>query len=70
MKNNNVNIVIRSLSESVLGWGLLALILSHTKDITFMQALLMPYTIAMIVSAFAGACIGYRRKALKEQANV
>ena len=68
--NNNVSIVIRSLIEGVIGWVFLALILSQMKDITFIQALLTPYTIAMMVSAFVGGCIGYRRKALKKQANI
>lgn len=68
--NNNVSIVIKSLFESVIGWVLLALILSQMKDITFIQALLAPYTIAMMASAFVGGCIGYRRKALKKQAHI
>jgi len=63
----NKNIIIRSLIETVIGWVLLALLLCMTKDITFAQALLTPYTIAIMVSTFVGACIGYRRKALKKQ---
>lgn len=68
--NNSVKIIIRSLIETVIGWILLALILSQIKDITFVQALLMPHTIALMIPAFVGGCIGYRRRALKKQGSI
>ena len=66
----NKNIIIRSLLETLVGWVLLALLLTQVKDVTFVQALLMSHTIALMVPAFVGACIGYRRKALKKQGTV
>ena len=36
---NNMNNILKALVESVIGGLLLALLLTYTKDITFVQAL-------------------------------
>ena len=59
------NIIIKSLVESLIGWVLLALVMCLTRNITFVQALIAPYSIGLAVSAFVGCCIGYQRKLKK-----
>ena len=63
---NTANIILSALIESVIGWMLLALVLTLMKDVTFMQALTAPYTIGIAVSAFLGCYIGFQRKAAKK----
>ena len=58
----NKNFFIKSLGQGVIGWVLLALLLSFTKDMTFVQALVAPYTIMMSVAAVVGSYIGYMRR--------
>ena len=57
------NIIIKSLIQSVIGWVLLGLILSLTRNTTFLEALTAPHSILIAVSGFFGCCIGYQRKA-------
>ena len=56
----------RALIESVIGGLLLALLLTLTKEISFVQALTGPVTIVAAVSAFIGSYIGFQRKARKQ----
>ena len=56
----------RALIESVIGGLLLALLLTLTKEISFVQALTEPVTIVAAVSAFSGSYIGFLRKARKQ----
>jgi hypothetical protein len=56
----------RALIESVIGGLLLALLLTLTKEISFVQALTEPVTIVAAVSAFIASYIGFQRKALKQ----
>ena len=63
---NNMNNIFKALIESVIGGLLLALLLTLMKDITFVQALTAPATIVAVVSAFIGSCIGFQRKARKQ----
>lgn len=62
----NKNFLIKSLGQGVIGWILLALLLSFTKDMTFVQALAAPSTITMSVAAVIGCYIGYMRRAKKQ----
>ena len=63
---NNMNNILKALVESVIGGLLLALLLTFTKEITFVQALTEPVTIVAVVSAFIGSSIGFQRKARKQ----
>ena len=63
---NNMNNILKALVENVIGGLLLALLLTYTKDITFVQALTQPVTLVAAVSAFVGSCIGFQRKARKQ----
>lgn len=56
----------RVLIESVIGGLLLVLLLTLTKEISFVQALTEPVTIVAAVSAFIGSYIGFQRKARKQ----
>jgi hypothetical protein len=56
----------RALIESVIGGLLLALLLTLTKEISFVQALTEPVTIVAAVSAFTSSYIGFQRKARKQ----
>ena len=60
------NIIIKSAVESLIGWVLLAVVMTLTKDITFVHALTTPYCILMAVAGFVGCCIGFQRKAKKQ----
>lgn len=60
------NIFVKSLGQGIIGWILLALLLSVTKDMNFLQALIAPYTIMMSVAGIVGCYIGYMRKAKKQ----
>ena len=60
------NIFVKSLDQGIIGWILLALLLSVTKDMTFVQALVAPYTVMMSVAGIVGCYIGYMRKAKKQ----
>ena len=62
---NNMNSILKALIESVIGGLLLALLLTLTKDINFVQALTAPVTIVAVVSAFMGSYVGFQRKARK-----
>ena len=62
----NKNILVKSLGQGIVCWILLALLLSFTKDMTFVQALSAPYTIMTSVAAVVGSYIGYVRKAKKQ----
>ena len=64
------NIFFKTLVESVIGALLLALLLSLYKDISFVQALMLPSSIAVVGAGFAGGLIGNMRRAKKQlQAN-
>lgn len=62
----NKNFLVKSLGQGVVGWVLLALLLSFTRDMTFVQALAAPHTIMMCVAAVIGCYVGYVRKAKKQ----
>ena len=62
----NKNFLVKSLGQGVIGWVLLALLLSFTRDMPFVQALAAPYTIMMSVAAVIGCYVGYVRKAKKQ----
>jgi len=62
----NRNIVIRTVIEGLIGWVLLALIITFAKDMTFLQALVAPHTLAMAFAGFIGAYIGLQKKAQKQ----
>lgn len=65
----NKNIIIRTVIEGLIGWVLLALVVTFAKDITFAQALFAPHTLVMASAGFIGGYIGLRRRAQK-QANI
>ena len=60
------NITVKSVVESLIGWVLLAVVMTLTRDITFVHALVSPYCILMTVAGFVGCCIGFQRKAKKQ----
>ena len=43
----NKNIIIRTVIEGLIGWVLLALVVSYAKDMTFAQAFIAPHTLVM-----------------------
>lgn len=59
----NTNIIVRTVIEGLIGWVLLALIMTFMKDMTFVQALIAPQTLVMACSGFIGGYIGLRRRA-------
>ena len=61
----NRNIIIRTVIEGLIGWVLLALIMTFVKDVPFMQALIAPHTLTMASAGFLGAYIGLQNKAKK-----
>ena len=63
---NNKQIIVRAALESLVGWVLLALLMPLWRDVTFVQALISPYTIGIAISAFLGCYAGYLRKARKK----
>lgn len=63
----NKNVIIRTVIEGLIGWVLLALIVTYTKDMTFAQALIAPHTLVMATAGFLGGYIGLRRKAQKQE---
>ena len=65
----NKNIIIRTVIEGLIGWVLLALVVTFAKDMTFAQAFIAPHTLVMASAGFIGGYIGLRRKAQK-QANI
>ena len=60
------NILVKSLGQGIVGWILLALLLSFTKDMTFVQAFAAPSTITMSVATVVGSYVGYVRRAKKQ----
>ena len=62
----NRSIIIRTVIEGIIGWVLLALIVTFTKDITFVQAFFAPHTLVMASAGFIGGYIGLRRRAQKQ----
>ncbi len=57
------NILIKALINGVAGWLVLAVFLSLIKDMSLVQAMIAPYTIAMSVAALVGSYIGFLRRA-------
>ena len=57
------NILIKSLLNGVISLLVLAVLLSLGKDMSFVQALTVPYTIAAAIAAMVGSYIGFARKA-------
>ena len=57
------NILIKSLLNGVISLLVLAVLLSLIKDMSFVQALTVPYTIAVAIAAMVGSYIGFARKA-------
>ena len=66
---NNNSILIRTVIEGTIGWVLLAVTVCLIKDMSFVQALFAPHTLAMATAGFLGGYIGLLRKAQK-QANI
>lgn len=66
---NNSSILIRTVIEGMIGWVLLAVLLCLIKDMSFVQALFAPHTLAMAAAGFLGGYIGLRRKAQKQANN-
>ena len=64
----NMNNFVKALINGVLSWLLVALVLNLVKDVSFVQALTMPYTVALAASALAVSYIGFERKARKSRA--
>ena len=60
------NILTKALLNGAAGWLALAVFLSLTKDISFVQAFTAPHTIALSVAAGLGSYIGFMRKAKEE----
>ena len=56
------NIFIKSLLNGVISLLVLAVLLSLIKDMSFVQALTGPYTIAIAIAAMVGSYIGFARK--------
>ena len=50
----NKNIIIRTVIEGLIGWVLLALVVSYAKDMTFAQAFIAPHTLVMPLQALSG----------------
>ena len=59
----NRNMIIRTVIEGLIGWMLLALVVTFTKDITFVQAVIAPHTLVMATAGFLGAYMGLRKRA-------
>ena len=57
------NILIKSLLNGVISLLVLAVLLSLIKGMSFVQALTVPYTIAVAIVAMVGSFIGFARKA-------
>lgn len=58
-----MNTFVKSMINAVVSWLVVALVLSLVRDMSFMQALTTPYTIALSISALVCSYIGFERKA-------
>ena len=65
----NNNMIVRTVIEGMIGWVLLAVTVCVMKDMSFVQALFAPHTLAMATAGFLGGYIGLRRKAQKQANN-
>ena len=61
-----MNIIIKSLLNGIAGCLLRALILSLTKHVDFVQALMEPNTLILAPCAAVGSYFGYRFKEAKK----
>ena len=61
-----MNIIIKSLLNGIVSCLLLALILTLTKGVNFMQALVEPSTLFLAPCAAVGSYFGYRFKAMRK----
>ena len=59
----NNNIILKSLINGIITWLVVGLFLSLTKDTTFVEALITPYTLFAASACIGGSFIGFKRKA-------
>ena len=57
------NILIKSLLNGVISLLVLAVLLSLRTDMSFVQALTVPYALVVAITAMVGSYIGFARKA-------
>ena len=57
------NIILKSLINGIITWLVVGLFLSLTKDTTFVETLITPYTLFAASACIGGSFIGFKRKA-------